>query len=410
MSLDPYAEIPYITSGSVLPSPLALVGGAYVLYGIHFSTQPIRCMDIGCGAGVSTIELARSHPEIEFVGIDITQEQINLAEEKAQSLKLANVSFRCMDFMDLANENETYDVVYCYGLLSWCPSRLWSSLFQVMRNILAPNGLAFISYNVYPGWYFKGYLRDIMRLEADDSLPPEQSIHRAKTFTRSYCNALPKDSVYRYILEKGLNDLKDKSDIYLYHEYLESDNHAFRFSEFNQLCKENHLCFATEFPFVQSSPAVIPKNHPHYNYIKSCYGKDLTRFEQAMDLVLWRSMRRSILFDKNTPLSTLDTNRFQQCRLQLGPLKLTKHYGLEDLLPGASLKVNFPYGGSVEIDHPHEIAILFSLKQPCSYDELWETIQQAPAVKSMGESNSEETVQKALWRLVQWGCVMAYPF
>jgi SAM-dependent methyltransferase len=56
-----------------------------------------RVADLGCGPGEITCELARTHPEIAFVGIDHSAAAIARAREHAARLGLANVTFRQED-------------------------------------------------------------------------------------------------------------------------------------------------------------------------------------------------------------------------------------------------------------------------------------------------------------------------
>lgn len=53
-----------------------------------------RVADLGCGPGEITCELARTHPEISFVGIDHSEAAIARARDHAARLGLANVTFR----------------------------------------------------------------------------------------------------------------------------------------------------------------------------------------------------------------------------------------------------------------------------------------------------------------------------
>lgn len=52
-------------------------------------------LDIGCGAGELALALARGRPQISVVGVDISQQLISAASERASHL--ANVTFHCDD-------------------------------------------------------------------------------------------------------------------------------------------------------------------------------------------------------------------------------------------------------------------------------------------------------------------------
>lgn len=59
-----------------------------------------RIVDIGCGPGEITCELARRHPQIEFSGYDHSSAAIERARSHANRLGLSNVAFEARDAID----------------------------------------------------------------------------------------------------------------------------------------------------------------------------------------------------------------------------------------------------------------------------------------------------------------------
>ena len=56
-----------------------------------------RVLDLGCGTGEITCELARRYPETQFEGVDHSQTGVARAQHHARTLELSNVSFREAD-------------------------------------------------------------------------------------------------------------------------------------------------------------------------------------------------------------------------------------------------------------------------------------------------------------------------
>jgi demethylmenaquinone methyltransferase/2-methoxy-6-polyprenyl-1,4-benzoquinol methylase len=52
-----------------------------------------RIMDQGCGTGILTFQIARKFPHSRVVGVELRDEYLNIAREKARALKLGNVEF-----------------------------------------------------------------------------------------------------------------------------------------------------------------------------------------------------------------------------------------------------------------------------------------------------------------------------
>lgn len=71
-----------------------------------------RAVDLGCGPGEITCELARRHPEIQFLGVDHSAAAIQRAKEHQRRLGLANISFACRDVSTFLPEQA--DVVLMY--------------------------------------------------------------------------------------------------------------------------------------------------------------------------------------------------------------------------------------------------------------------------------------------------------
>lgn len=72
-------------------------------------------LDVGCADGTVTLALADMHPEINFVGIDLSEEFIKAAKEKIGERK--NVSFECRYLRERLSNSERFDVVLFCSVL-----------------------------------------------------------------------------------------------------------------------------------------------------------------------------------------------------------------------------------------------------------------------------------------------------
>src|SRR5207244_6989 len=78
----------------------------------------MTCLDLGCGGGDVTLELARwVGPGGRVVGIDLDQTKLDLARASAAGLGLANVELRRGDVAEW-REAPRYDLAYCRFLLT----------------------------------------------------------------------------------------------------------------------------------------------------------------------------------------------------------------------------------------------------------------------------------------------------
>src|SRR5262245_44073679 len=79
--------------------------------------EGLRCLDVGCGLGAVTLELARRvGPAGQAVGVDLDEPVIELARQEARRRRLPAV-FAVGSALGLAEE-PAYDLVYARFLLS----------------------------------------------------------------------------------------------------------------------------------------------------------------------------------------------------------------------------------------------------------------------------------------------------
>jgi len=75
-----------------------------------YSGKNLRALDLGCGSGELTLQLASSFKEI--VGVDFISEYIKTAKKDKRKKKIKNVKFMNQNAKNLPFENNTFDLVY----------------------------------------------------------------------------------------------------------------------------------------------------------------------------------------------------------------------------------------------------------------------------------------------------------
>jgi SAM-dependent methyltransferase len=108
-----------------------------------------RCVDVGCGGGHVSRELARRAGEDGWVvGIDLDQALLELAGADLAAAGITNVEFRCDDAAHL--EDAAYDVAYARLLLSHLSDP--RAVITAMVNAVRPGGLVAIEDVDTLGW------------------------------------------------------------------------------------------------------------------------------------------------------------------------------------------------------------------------------------------------------------------
>jgi len=139
------------------------LGAFAALFGRSFAPfHACRVLEIGCGKGVNLMSMALGAPASEFVGIDLAEALIAQGRATAQASGLANVKLRVQDIMQAGVALGEFDYIIAHGVYAWVPAPVRAALMRLVGKGLRPDGLAFISYNVYPGCRMRQVLRDLL--------------------------------------------------------------------------------------------------------------------------------------------------------------------------------------------------------------------------------------------------------
>jgi 2-polyprenyl-3-methyl-5-hydroxy-6-metoxy-1,4-benzoquinol methylase len=76
-----------------------------------------RLLDVGCGPGTLTVDLARQVAPGEVVGIDVAESVVTEASAYAEGAAVANVRFLSGDFRQAGLELGSFDVVHAHQVL-----------------------------------------------------------------------------------------------------------------------------------------------------------------------------------------------------------------------------------------------------------------------------------------------------
>jgi ubiquinone/menaquinone biosynthesis C-methylase UbiE len=102
-----------------------------------------RILDIGTGPGVLAIAFARKMPEVEVVGLDVSEVVLAVADENAQENGVSSrVSFEKGDAQDMPFDS-VFDLVISSNTLHLVENPL--KMFNEVQRILKPGGKFFIS-------------------------------------------------------------------------------------------------------------------------------------------------------------------------------------------------------------------------------------------------------------------------
>jgi methyltransferase-like protein len=220
---------------------------------------------------------------------------------------------------------------------------------------MAPNGVAFVSYNAYPGWHMLGIIRDMMLYHTRDIADPQRRAAMARGFLDFLAESIPaQDSAYGSFLNMYAEFLRgeikgasDSGDAFLLHDELERINQPFYFYQFAERAQQNGLQYLGEAIFRMMMGGNLS---PKVNATLAQMSRSVVELEQYMDFMRNRMLRQTLLCHDDVAV---------QRRLypeQLRTFRVSSHTTIEDPSPdaqdGSIARHRGSDGAAIAFDNP----------------------------------------------------------
>jgi SAM-dependent methyltransferase len=292
----PYTSLPFAQSH---PDRLATL--AHLFGMTPAPLQRCRVLELGCASGGNLLPMAEALPHAHFTGIDISTVQIDAGRADIAALGLSNVELRCGDLLDFDPGGVRYDYIIAHGVLSWIPEPARQRLFALCGERLAPDGVAYISYNTLPGWRTRGAIRDAMRFHVRHFSDPKVQVQQARAIIEFMAEALAGDSSgYGALVRDEAARLRQQPDFYVFHDHLEAVNAAFHFEEFMAHATRHGMRYLAEADFRRMlghdlAPAISAQ--------LAKIAPDLLQREQFLDFLRNQTFRETLLVRREVELT-----------------------------------------------------------------------------------------------------------
>lgn len=298
--LSSYNDLPYSCHPVRLTHPDNLASKA-LLYGL--APAPIeqcRVLEIGCGNGTNLLSLAHILPNSDFVGIDYAQRQVDQGRAIAESIGCQNIELHAMSVADLNGQLGKFDYILCHGVYSWVSPMIAEQILKAIRECLSPAGVAYVSYNVYPGWHLRGLVREILCRQTAASASPAARVQQARQYLDFLITHAPgSDSVYGSILKREKDILSKTPDTYLFHEHLEELNEPVYFHQFAQRVSSCGLQYLCEASFNSDEAMFSDELRDQLQRL----APSRIEYEQQVDFLCNGTFRRSLLCHAEVAIS-----------------------------------------------------------------------------------------------------------
>lgn len=304
-----YDEVPY-ESLPFRHSHIDRMAVIATLYGM--TPAPIdKCsvLEIGSASGGNIFPMAASYPNSKFLGIDLSSRQIDDGKAIVKELGLANIELRHQNIMDFPG-GEKFDYIICHGVYSWVPDFVADKILQICQEQLNAQGVAYISYNVYPGWSFRGAIRNMMMYRTKNEPDANAKLDKARGLVNFLGNAARQLATadvgpyaikpYELLLFEEAQFLRSQRPDYLLHEHLSDENEPVFFWQFLERADSRGLKYLSESEY--STTRITNLSKEVQEELPKMAGNVL-ELEQYMDFVRNRTFRQTLLCHKDVELS-----------------------------------------------------------------------------------------------------------
>jgi hypothetical protein len=309
-----------------------------------------------------------------------------------------------MDLLDLGAELGRFDYILCHGVYSWVPAAVRDQILAVCAASLNPQGIAYVSYNCYPGWRTQGAVRDLMRYHTGRTGDPRDRVRRAREILAFLAASVrnPQGRYGRMLAEEAVR-LAGLPDDYVFHEYLEDVNHPVYFHEFVDHAAAHGLQYLWEAYVGELGSDLRPE------VIQAVRGltPDLIGQQQYIDYLTDRPFRSSLLcragiaLDRTIPPERMTAFQF------VGVAEPDSDR--PDIGSTASETFRTPEGAGIATNHPVFKAALTCLAgrapDAFSFDELCAATRVRLAATAVAQPVPDDEVPRHIAELLRQGAL-----
>lgn len=293
-----YSELGYKSMPFPYTTPATLEAYAALVGVSAPNPKNARVLELGATYGGNIISQALFNPDATFVGIELSQEQVEKGNEVIANAGLTNVSLIQSDIASIGSEIGAFDYIIAHGVYSWVDDGVKEALLRLINEHLAEDGIAYISYNTYPGWHTMDEVRQLMMFSNRDKT---QFNHKEKVLHGKTIGSIVGSQILKYdnLKERNskflgaLRSVMQKDEYYVGHDHLEPNNDPVYFYQFNDHLGAHNLAYLCDadltLSMVRSFDADIADT------LDKLALNDHVAQEQYLDFMLDTTFRKSII-------------------------------------------------------------------------------------------------------------------
>ncbi|MGB7068622.1 MAG: class I SAM-dependent methyltransferase [Pyrinomonadaceae bacterium] len=316
-----------------------------------------RVLELGCGTGVGLMSFAFGLPDSEFIGVDLSARQIDFGNSVLEEVGISNLVLRHGDIMELnRGDLGQFDFVIAHGLYAWTPPAVRDRILWLSRDILTPQGVAFVSYNTMPGGRFRQVVRDLMMFHARGFEDPNEKVRQSIGIVKFMSESALPDKIHKKVLEAELEALLERNVEGVFHDDLAEFFEPVYFRDFVEHASRHGLQYLDEAENFKASELSYPND-----VLETIEGLAENRIdrEQYLDFLNCRRFRQTLLchvdakLDRDPDASIINAFRVAS--------HLTPASANPELVSRSAEKFIGTKSDKIETDHPLTKAALYHI-------------------------------------------------
>lgn len=288
-----------------LPSHLSVIGR---LYGLN-PAPPDRCrvLEVGCGDGGNLLPMAWRWPESRFHGIDLAPTPMEHGRALAEEAGIRNLVLECRDLRDVTDADGTFDYIIAHGFFSWVPEDARRHLLELCGRVLSPHGIAFVSYNAWPGAHVRQMLREILLFHCGNAKDFDTRVEQARAMAGLLVDGIPDDADdFATVLKSHAKRVLTYAPQHFFHDDLAEISAPYYLHEFVSEAVSAGLQYLGDADFRLMHEPGIPET-PRKVLARI---PDRVIREQYFDFLRARRFRQSLICRADAPVAPVpDPNR-----------------------------------------------------------------------------------------------------
>jgi len=292
--VEGYNDVPYtsVPDAARHPDRLATIG---TLLGLDVAPiATCRVLEFACGNGSNLVPIAATLPNASFVGFDFAARPVSRAQSMARDLRLTNIRLLQLDLRELPEELGSFDYIIAHGLYSWIPTEVRDHVMPLIARHLAPNGVAFVSYNTLPGCHMRRVVWEMLKYHTRDIGDKAAKVPAARALLNLVATPVSDDDASQKAMRTEVRNAAAGSDSALAHDDLSEPNNPIYFHELIADAARAGLTFLAEAHLnTMMGGGLAPQ-------VREALGRlDRLAREQYLDFIHFRHFRESLLCHAN---------------------------------------------------------------------------------------------------------------